>query len=137
MNILIWEARRREKAVLRILDGEISKVQASRLLKLTTKTVYRLCLKYEEGGLEALISKKRPGMASNRRMGDELREKVKKIVLSQREQPHFGPKTVNNYLEEEMDIHLSKETLRLWMIEWKIWRPRKRRKIKRNRSVTS
>ncbi|MCA8837177.1 MAG: helix-turn-helix domain-containing protein [Proteobacteria bacterium] len=131
MKILIWEARRREKVVRRILNGETSKVQAARQLKLTTKTVYRLCLKYEEGGLEALISKKRPGMASNRRMSDGLREKVKTFVLAQREQPNFGPKTINVLLEEQMDINLSKETIRLWMIEWKLWRPRKRRKIKR------
>jgi CheY-like chemotaxis protein len=66
------------------------------------------------------------GRKSNRRIEEEIRQKATKI-LSQEVYRGFGPTLASEYLAKKHAVKVSRETVRKWMIEAKLWRPRKER----------
>lgn len=106
--------RRFERGELRIED-------AAQLLGVCRRQVYRLVDRLRAGGPEALVSWKR-GRPSNRAFKSELRKRVLDLV---REQYHdFGPTLAVEYLAEQHQITISRETLRRWMIQAGLWKDR-------------
>jgi hypothetical protein len=55
-------------------------------------------------------------------------------ILSQPVYRGFGPTLAAEYLAKEHEIDVSRETVRQWMIEAKLWRPRKQRIAGRRRN---
>ena len=97
-----------------VLQGRLSQITASKQLGVSSRHVSRLFIKYKQGGASALISKKR-GTKSNRALAPEFKEAAMGIV--QADYHDFGPTFASEKLLELNDLKLSKETLRLWMIE--------------------
>jgi len=64
------------------------------------------------------------GQTSNRKIEDSEREKALKI-LSAPVYRGFGPTLASEYLAKKHRVVVSRETLRGWMIEAKLWRSRK------------
>ncbi len=109
---------RRLEVLGRVAEGACSQRSAGVALGLSERQVRRLLRKYEQGGAQALVSQRR-GRASNRRIGDE----VKSAVLAQVRARYvdFGPTLAAEYLRAD-GYELSKETLRSWMIEARLWK---------------
>jgi hypothetical protein len=64
------------------------------------------------------------GQTSKRKIEDSEREKAVKI-LSAPLYRGFGPTLATEYLAKKHGVVVSRETIRGWMIEAKLWRSRK------------
>jgi hypothetical protein len=112
--------------VLRDLDQRrLTTPAAAQLLGLERRQVFRLLKAYRAEGAAGLISKRR-GRSSNRRKPEEFRTKV--LAIIRKRYWDFGPTLAAEKLREGHDITLGRETLRLWMIEARIWADRKQRR---------
>src|SRR6266700_17937 len=95
---------------------------AAEELGLSTRQVKRLLYAMKKRGDKAVIHGLR-GKPSNRRIEeDSKREAVK--ILSTEVYRGFGPTLAAEYLRKKHGIEVSKETVRQWMIEAKLWRPK-------------
>jgi len=106
--------------------GEISLRYASRLLKISYRQTKRLWKTFRLEGKDGLISKRR-GKASPRAFSTHLKREILGIIRE--DYSDFGPTLISEKLDENEVRKISKETIREWMIEARIWIPnRKRRK---------
>ena len=108
-------------------DKRLSATQAGVLMGLSRRQVYRLLKKYQAEGPAGLVSKRR-GMPSNRAYPEAFRQNA--LVIVREKYADFGPTLAAEKLFENHSISISKETLRLWMIEEALWATRVQR-IKR------
>src|SRR6266568_4539745 len=98
----------------------ITQREAAAELGLSTRQVKRLLYALKKRGDKAVIHGLR-GKPSNRRIEeDSKREAVK--ILSTEVYRGFGPTLAAEYLRKKHGIEVSKETVRQWMIEAKLWR---------------
>ena len=111
-------------AVRQVLEGRIKQAQAAQRLGLSVRQIKRLCQRVRLGGDAALISKRR-GRASNRKIDDAVRESMLELVRQR--YTDFGPELAREHLAREHGFTHSTETLRGWMIEAGLCRPKKRR----------
>ena len=115
-------------AVMRqVTDKQLKQSKAATLLRVSTRQIRRMLKAYRKEGPQGLISKRR-GRASNRRHADTVREQVKRLV--QQQYRDFGPTLAAEKLHERHGIKVNKETLRQWLIEWDIWKPKQRKRVK-------
>ena len=105
-------------------DKRLSATQAGVLMGLSRRQVYRLLKKYQDEGPAGLVSKRR-GMPSNRAYPEAFRQNALSIVREN--YSDFGPTLAAEKLFENHSISISKETLRLWMIEEAMWATRIKR----------
>ena len=113
-------------AVLRqVGDGYVSARRGAELVGLTPRHFRRLRRKWEREGDGAVIHGLR-GQRSNRALAAEVRERVMQRVR----EPvfrDFGPTLLAEHLSIDPEIGtLNAYTLRLWMIEEGLWKPRRR-----------
>lgn len=113
----------RLSVVQRVLGGHVSQAQASEQLQISIRQVKRLCRAVREHGASALISKRR-GQPSNRCIDLAIRHQF--VELVRLNYADFGPELAREYLAREHGFTHSVETLRTWMIEAQIWRPKSR-----------
>lgn len=104
--------------------GRLSQAQAGQQLGLSTRQIKRLCRSLREAGAAGLISRRR-GVPSNRRISQEERERTLALVIQH--YADFGPELAREYLANEHGFARSTETLRGWMIESGLWKPKVRR----------
>ena len=109
----------------------MSQKEGAELLGISERHYRRLLKRYRENGVEGLISKKR-GKPSNRRCPDKIKEKTLKLLKGKYKD--FGPTFASQKLEKDEQIKLSRETLRLWMIEEGLWKGKKQKAIKLHQS---
>jgi CheY-like chemotaxis protein len=101
----------------------ITQKEAALELGVTERHVRRLLKSLKRRGDKAVIHALR-GQKSNRRIEEEIRQNATKI-LSQEVYRGFGPTLASEYLAKKHAVKVSRETVRKWMIEAKLWRPRK------------
>ncbi|MGI6394437.1 MAG: helix-turn-helix domain-containing protein [bacterium] len=99
---------------------KINQIEASRLLGITDRHVRRLVKSYVMEGKSGLVSKKR-GVVSNNKISD--RDRAMMMLIVSGHYYDFGPTLACEKLREVHDLHVSRETLRKWMIEDGIWKP--------------
>src|SRR5579872_7431059 len=105
----------------------ITQREAAEELGLSVRHVKRMLHGLKKRGDKAVIHGLR-GKPSNRKIGEEVeREAVK--ILSAPVYQGFGPTLAAEYLGKKHGIDASKETVRKWMIESKLWRA-KEEKVK-------
>jgi transposase len=115
--------------VIRLVIGKrIKQGKAAKLLGLSARQVRRLVQAFKRGGAERLIHKLR-GKPSNRRHPEELKRKV--IELYEIKYEDFGPTLFEEQLSEREHLHVNRETLRLWLLEAKLWE--RQRKVNQHR----
>ena len=116
----------RLEIVQQITEKRFTQVKGAERLKISYRQMKRLIEKYRKHGPAGLISKKRnpPG---NRKFDEIFKQKVKTIVVQT--YYDFGPTFASEKLLETHSIKINKETLRQWMIEWNLWKPKKRKSI--------
>ena len=126
----------RFETINNLIQKKIDISQAMKMISLSKRQVKRLRKRVREQGTEGVIHKGR-GKRSNRKMSDEKREKMEKLLKEK--YPDFGPKFAAEKLRDNHGIEHSKETIRMTMInlglrkvrhrkgngEYRAWRPRK------------
>src|SRR5258705_5202175 len=93
--------------------NRIKVTEATTLMSLGRRQVFRLAKAYARRGPEALVSRRR-GRPSNRAYPGDLRDMATGIIRER--YPDFGPTLAAEKLAELHDIHLARETVRQWMI---------------------
>ena len=101
----------------------ITQREAGVELGLSTRQVKRLLYAMKKRGDKAVIHGLR-GKPSNRRIEKKIEEEAVKI-LSAPVYAGFGPTLAAEYLRKKHGIKASKETVRQWMIQAKLWRAKK------------
>ena len=103
----------------------ITQREAAEELKLSIRQVQRLLDGLKERGDKAIVHGLR-GQASNRRIEEKIQREALKI-LSAPVYAGFGPTLAAEYLWKKHGIEVSKETVRKWMMDAKLWRGRRAR----------
>src|ERR1700736_2253061 len=101
----------------------ITQKEAAEELSITERQVRRLLKRLKKGGDKAVLHALR-GETSNRKMPEEVQQQAGRI-LSQEVYRGLRPTMSQEYLNENQDVEASRETVRKWMIEAKLWRPRR------------
>src|SRR6202049_3591981 len=114
----------RLRVVIDVADGRLSVEDATGLIGVGRRQIYRLLQAFHADGPDGLISRKRGG-PSNRALGAVFRETVLGIVRER--YADFGPTLAAEKLSELHGLDLGVETLRQWMIGAGIWVRRKDR----------
>jgi transposase len=117
---------RRLHVIQKVLEGGLKQVEAAEILSLSSRHIRRVVKRVEQEGARGVVHRSR-GRLSNRKIGDQLKEKV--IRLYRVSYKDFGPTLASEKLLERDGVRISDETLRVWLIEAGDWkRVRKRRK---------
>src|SRR5712672_4349702 len=114
----------RLRVLIDVADGRLSVEDATGLIGVGRRQIYRLLQAFHADGPDGLISRKRGG-PSNRALGAVFRETVLGIVRER--YADFGPTLAAEKLSELHGLDLGVETLRQWMIGADIWVRRKDR----------
>jgi Homeodomain-like domain len=110
-----------------LLADRIRAREASQLIGVTRRQVFRLLKAYRVGGPLALASKKR-GKPSNRSYPAIVRTEALSLIKAN--YADFGPTLAAEKLAERHALHLGVETVRRWMLADGIWRDRRQRLIR-------
>lgn len=114
----------REGVMQLVEAGVISQRVASERLGLSERQVKRLWSKYKAQGAKGLISKAR-GKRSNNAIGARARERI--MALVRERYADFGPTLICEHLQESHAQFVSRETLRQWMVQEGLWKPKVKR----------
>jgi biotin operon repressor len=106
----------------------ITQKEAATEIGVSERQVRRMLQNLKQRGDKAVIHANR-GRRSNRRLVEETREKAMRI-LSQDVYRGFGPTLAAEYLAKKHKVQVSRETLRGWMMEAKLWRAQPKRVAK-------
>lgn len=121
----------RRKSIFDLVKhGQITQLDASKRLYLSYRQTKRSYQRYLKEGDPGLIHRSR-GKSSKRAYSLE----IKKAALALYEEKYwdFGPTLASEKLDEEDNIKLNAETLRIWLKEAGLWLPKRQRKAHRAR----
>jgi transposase len=127
------EELRRLHVVEKVLEGGVKQVEAAEILSLSFRHIRRVVKRVRQEGQRGIVHRLR-GRPSNRKIGDQLKDKV--IKLYRGSYKGFGPTLASEKLLERDGVNISDETLRRWLIEtgdWKRGRNRRRHRQWRER----
>jgi hypothetical protein len=96
-----------------VADGRLSVADATGLIGVGRRQIYRLLQTFRADGPDGVISRKR-GRPSNRALGAVFRETV--LALVRERYVDFGPTLAAEKLSELHGLDLGIETLRQWML---------------------
>jgi transposase len=108
----------------RVLDGSVTVTEAAQLLSLSARQIKRLTRRLRTQGPSGLTSPRR-GRPPNNAIDPLVRQRVLELASSTYQ--GFGPTFMSEKLAERDDLQVNRETLRQWLIEQKLHRPRRRR----------
>jgi transposase len=103
----------------------ITQKQAAAEIGVSERQVRRMLRRVKDRGDKAVVHAGR-GRRSNRKLSDSTRSKAVEI-LSRDVYRGFGPTLAAEYLAKKHQVQVSRETLRGWMIEAKLWRAQAKR----------
>jgi hypothetical protein len=112
-------------ALKKARKGLITQRQAAEEIGQTERHIRRLLVKLKREGDQAVVHGRR-GRRSNRKLDEKSQAKAV-AILGQEKYRGFGPTLASEYLGKHHQITVSRETVRAWMIEARLWRPRKQR----------
>ncbi len=107
-----------------LINKKINGTDASKLMNLTIRQVANIKANVKKHGAKGIVHGNR-GRESNRKIPDKNINEIKRIV--EKEYNDFKPTFASEKLEERNGIKISSEKLRQLMIEWNLWKPRKRK----------
>jgi hypothetical protein len=121
--------------ISQIEQEKISVLEASGLMELSQRQVYRILKRVKVEGTKGIIHKLR-GIKSNRGYPKELKEEIIKIY--KKRYSDYGPTLFSEMLEEYHNISMNRETLRNWLRQRSITTSiRKKRPHRRKRERRS
>jgi transposase len=128
-RLIMNKKERQRKALLdQVIAGFISKKDARKRLALGDRQFRRIFAAYKANGDKALVHKSR-GKTSTRAYPAEKKEKI--LSIYREKYLDFGPTFASEKLEEEDQLKVHAETLRLWLKAEGLWLPRRSRKTHR------
>jgi hypothetical protein len=101
----------------------LTQVEAARRLKVTDRHVRRMLIRIGERGDGGIVHRLR-GQPSNRKLAASWERKI--LARIRRRYADFGPTLAAEHLAKD-GLPVSRETLRKWMIQSALWRPRSQR----------
>lgn len=119
------EERDRLNWLKRAEDGVVTQQKAAEKMGVTDRWVRKLLVRMEKQGDRAVIHGLR-GKPSNRQISEKTRQRAI-AYLKQPDWHDFGPTFASEQLAKRHDIHVSKETVRGWMIEGGLWKSHSRK----------
>lgn len=120
---------RHRKAIFEMVkQKKLNLVQASIQCEISYRQALRIYERYIKQGDAGLIHQSR-GQRSNRK--HPHRKEI--IALYQSKYEGFGPTLASEYLLEEDGLEVHHETLRLWLLEDKLWKRQRKRQPYRQR----
>jgi DNA-binding Lrp family transcriptional regulator len=123
-QLLMTQAERESLVALKKAKKKlITQKQAAEELGITERHVRRLLRALKRRGDKAVVHALR-GLPSNRKVDLET-QKEATAILSRPVYRGFGPTLAPECLAKKHEIEVSRETVRQWMIEAKLWRARK------------
>ncbi len=124
--LLLMSQRERDrlKVVEQVVQGQLTQRKAAKLLGLTARHVRRILRRYETEGDIGLIHRSR-GRPSKRKVPAAVRRKGVE-ALKRKKWRDFAPTFAAEKLAEREGIVVSRETVRTWMIQEELWKPRQR-----------
>jgi hypothetical protein len=120
---LSQQERERLKILHEVKQKHLTQVEAARRLKLTDRHVRRMLIRIGERGDGGIVHRLR-GRPSNRKLAAALEQKI--LARVRQRYADFGPTLAGEHLAQD-GLRVSRETLRQWMIQAALWRPRSRR----------
>lgn len=121
------EARRYE-IIQDLIAGKIDGTEASKKINLSVRQIKRIKARVKKEKIKGIIHGNR-GKRSNRQIDDKIVKKVKELL---HEKYHdFNPLLAQEHLRDDDGIGVSKETVRVWMIDEKLWKPKKKSDARR------
>lgn len=123
---LIMSPKERDRlaAIRAVAAGQITQEQAAEQVGITERQVRRILVRYRAEGDAGLIHRSR-GRPSNRRLPAEVEARA--IELIKEHYSDFGPTLAAEKLGERDGITVCKETVRRWMIEAELHKPKHRK----------
>ena len=121
----------RAGVIRQVVEGRLTQREAAERLGLSVRQVKRLVARYRTHGAAGLVSGHR-GKRSNNAIDAATRREVLELVRERYRD--FGPTFACEKLVELHGHRLSEETLRGWMIEDGLWRPKSRRAVREHPS---
>jgi transposase/ribosomal protein L21 len=118
----------RFQIVEKVLGCEINQQEAASVLEISDRQVRRIVRRVRNEGVKGLIHRLR-GKAGNRKIKEGMKQRV--LGIYRKIYGGFGPRLASEKLLERDKIKVNEETLRLWLIEEGLWRPKKQRKVKK------
>src|SRR6202162_4003303 len=118
--------RDRLKVLHEVRKRHITQRQAGVELGLSVRWVRTLLKRLRKEGDSALRHRLR-GRASNRKTPEAVKRRVVELYRQKKQAKlwhDYGPTLAAEELAEQHGIGISRETLRQWLIEAKLWRPR-------------
>ena len=103
----------------------ITQKQAAEELGITERQVRRLLRALKRRGDQAVVHALR-GLPSNRKIAVETEQEAV-AILKRPVYRGFGPTLASEYLAKKHGIEVSRETVRQWMIQARLWRARQQR----------
>jgi len=103
----------------------ITQRQAAEELGQTERHIRRLLVKLRKQGDAAVVDARR-SRPSNRKLDDKVKTKAL-AMLRQEVYRGFGPTLANEYLAQQRQITVSRETVRTWMMEAGLWHSKQQR----------
>ena len=119
---------KRLHVIHKVMEGELTQVEASEILSLSERQIGRIVKRIREEGEEGIQHRSR-GRESSRRLPKKMKDRV--VALYVQKYQGFGPTLTSEKLHELDGIELSKETVRKWLIEAGHWQ--KARKTRTHR----
>ena len=121
---LSQQERDRLRVLHEVKQKQITQIEAARRLKVSDRHIRRLLFRLEEQGDRAVIHGLR-GQTSNRKLAARFEQKI--VARVRQRYADFGPTLAAEHLAQE-GLRVSRETLRKWMAQASLWRPRAARK---------
>ncbi len=103
-------------------------VEAAKILSLSYRQIQRCGQRVKVEGDKGIVHKSR-GRASNRRLGEKVKERV--IKLYRKRYKGFGPTLASEKLLEIEGLQVSDETLRQWLLESGDWKKVRKKRVHR------
>lgn len=110
--------------ITKVLRKEIKPGHAAKLLGISTRQVRRLKNAVKLSGIEAVAHGLR-GKQSNHHIDSAIKEKT--LQLIREKYGDFKPKFATEKLQENHNLHITSQTIRIWMTEEKLWKSRKQK----------
>ncbi|MDX8327061.1 MULTISPECIES: ISNCY family transposase [Agrobacterium] len=115
----------RIEVLSKVMAGRMTMVSAAHVLDLSERQVRRLLDRMRTDGA-ASIRHKAIGRPSNNRIADSVRDYA--VALVRERYADFGPTLATEKLFERDGLHVSRETVRTWMVDAGLWLSRKQRR---------
>ena len=117
---------KRLHVIRKVMEGTVTQRDAAGLISLTERQIRRIVKRIREEGDEGIRHKSR-GRPSKRKL--PFKERI--VELYRERYPDFGPTLFTEKLQEREGITVSRETVRIWLIQEGEWKKHRKRKAHR------